>query len=147
MFCSDAKGKKAVARVQAVVDAELGFGDGSSPPSGTYSYVVCVQDKRRAVGCAVIERIDSAYEIINGEDNVTYNPSEPLEAVLGIRQIWISKMHRRKGLATSLIDAARLDAVYGYVVPKEQVAFSQPTPSGRRFAETYFAKTSFLVYP
>ena len=58
--------------------------------------------------------------------------------LLGISRIWVSKSHRRKGIATRLLDSARAHFFYGFRVPKKMVAFSQPTESGRQLAEKWF---------
>ncbi|GME22052.1 Sister chromatid cohesion acetyltransferase eco1 [Neofusicoccum parvum] len=74
-------------------------------------------------------------------------------AHLGISRIWVSSLHRRHGVATALLDAAARDfcgqQYYGLDeydgankkrdrVPKELVAFSQPTDSGARLARRWF---------
>jgi hypothetical protein len=35
---------------------------------------------------------------------------------------------------------------YGILIPKSKVAFSDPTPDGRRFAAEYMGINNFLVY-
>ena len=35
---------------------------------------------------------------------------------------------------------------YGTVIPKEKVAFSDPTPDGKKLAEKYVGSPEFLVY-
>ena len=40
----------------------------------------------------------------------------------------------------------RCHHVAGYVVPREQLAFSQPTADGCRFAAAYTGCSRFLVY-
>ncbi|MCJ1436420.1 N-acetyltransferase O1 (Establishment of cohesion protein 1) [Xylographa pallens] len=68
-------------------------------------------------------------------------------ALLGISRIWTSKSHRRKGIASALLDCARGNFFYGIEVPKEMVAFSQPTESGGRLAEQWFGeKSGWHVY-
>lgn len=34
----------------------------------------------------------------------------------------------------------------GYVIPRQDLAFSQPTEHGRKFAASYTGCSSFLVY-
>ena len=68
-------------------------------------------------------------------------------ALLGISRIWTSKSHRRKGIASALLECARGNFFYGIEVPKEMVAFSQPTESGGRLAERWFGgKSGWHVY-
>jgi N-acetyltransferase len=58
--------------------------------------------------------------------------------LVGISRVWVSRSHRRKGIATTLLEAARQNFFYGIEVPREMVAFSQPTESGRQLAEDWF---------
>jgi hypothetical protein len=61
-------------------------------------------------------------------------------AMLGISRIWTSKLERKKGIASNLLDAAREDFLYGMSIEKEMVAFSQPTASGGELARKWFAR-------
>ena len=63
---------------------------------------------------------------------------EPM--LLGISRVWVSRAHRRKGIASSLLESARTNFFYGIEVPKKMVAFSQPTESGRQLAEDWFGE-------
>ena len=76
--------------------------------------------------------------------------SEQAEAAAcGVRAIWVHPSHRRKGVATALLDGLRGAVVGGgpgVRVPTELLAFSQPTPQGRALAERYTRTTQFLVY-
>ncbi|KAL0036207.1 hypothetical protein WJX79_007986 [Trebouxia sp. C0005] len=72
--------------------------------------------------------------------------SKAVKAVCGIKVVWVSAQARRQGIATQLLDTARCNCVAGYVVPRSQLAFSQPTQAGRRLAEQYTQTHSFLVY-
>ncbi|KAK8156648.1 ESCO1/2 acetyl-transferase-domain-containing protein, partial [Phyllosticta citrichinensis] len=66
------------------------------------------------------------------------SPSPQINTHLGISRIWTSSAHRRAGVGSALLDAAARCFVYGYgapPVPKNRVAFSQPTQMGRRLAE------------
>jgi hypothetical protein len=61
------------------------------------------------------------------------------KAILGVRLIWVHRTHRKRNLATSLVDAARVYAggLGGKALPAEEVAFSQPTTQGLAFATSY----------
>ena len=68
-------------------------------------------------------------------------------ALLGISRIWTSKLYRKHGIAVDLLDCARSNFFYGMEVPKDLVAFSQPTESGGRLAAHWFgAETGWHVY-
>ena len=40
----------------------------------------------------------------------------------------------------------RMNFLYGCVIPRELVAFSDPTPDGKRLAQTYAGTSQFLVF-
>lgn len=68
-------------------------------------------------------------------------------ALLGISRIWTSRANRKCGVATNLLECARNSFFYGMEVPKELMAFSQPTESGGRLATRYFgAESGWHVY-
>ena len=64
----------------------------------------------------------------------------PKPALLGIAQVWVHASYRGRGLGVALLDAARDSAVYAYTVPRDQIAFSQPTSAGRGLAHRYMAQ-------
>ena len=68
--------------------------------------------------------------------------------LLGVKLIWVSAAHRRRGLAHRMLDAARRNFAYGAVlkVPLGEVAFSQPTQDGFRFASAYCKSSSVWAY-
>lgn len=68
-------------------------------------------------------------------------------ALVGISRIWTSSMYRRKGIASMLLECVRGNFFYGMEVPRDLVAFSQPSESGGRLAEHWFeAITGWHVY-
>ena len=69
-------------------------------------------------------------------------------AVVGIRAVWVHPGHRRGGVATRLLDAARQGVVGGYVAGANECAFTQPTEAGRSFAMRACGdeRGTFLVY-
>ena len=116
--------------------------------------------KDKCIGLCLAERIHTASKVVGGsavttkqKPLVTARSSSimteisPDIALLGISRIWTSKSHRRKGIASALLDCARGNFFYGVEVPKEIVAFSQPTESGGYLAEGWFGeKTGWHVY-
>ena len=69
-----------------------------------------------------------------------------VRAVLGVRLVWVSVEARRRGVATRLLDCARSQGVRGYVVPRHELAFTQPSDQGRALIEAYTCTRRFLVY-
>lgn len=119
-------------------------------------------DRGTCVGLCLAEKIERAYRVIDASANdnaptkvgsllprsSSISTSETAEvALLGISRIWTSTSHRRKGIAAALLDVARRNFFYGMEVPKEKIAFSQPTESGGHLAENWFdAPAGWLVY-
>ncbi|KAI5293355.1 N-acetyltransferase O1 (Establishment of cohesion protein 1) [Ascosphaera acerosa] len=64
--------------------------------------------------------------------------SAPEPAIVGISRIWTSASARRKGIAMDLLDCVRSNYIYGMEIPKEQIAFSQPTESGCRLIQSFY---------
>ncbi|KZT53168.1 hypothetical protein CALCODRAFT_501377 [Calocera cornea HHB12733] len=114
-------------------------------PSGTSA-------KEKVVGCVVAQRIDRAMRVvaspstnddslpdtskavmIDSDDGGLYCDPTPLPTPLGISRLWTSAQHRKKGIASVLLNAGCRRTVYGCELDPEkgQVAFSQPTNSGR----------------
>lgn len=119
-------------------------------------------DRDTCVGLCLAEKIEHAYRVVDSDAgdelsgkvpsllprSSSISTSETAEAaLLGISRIWTSTSHRRKGIAAALLDAARRNFFYGMEVPKEKIAFSQPTESGGQLAEYWFDATAgWLVY-
>lgn len=106
-------------------------------------------DGDRCVGMCLAEKISKAFEVdVAQEDGSSISITSCARvALLGISRIWTSKGHRNMGIASELLDCARRSFFFGIEVPKELVAFSQPTDSGGRLARRWHGTTSgWLVY-
>lgn len=68
---------------------------------------------------------------------VAYSLHDMAEATLGVKQVWVSKNSRRKGIARLMLEVARARFYYGFVVPRAKVAFSQLSNAGYSFARSY----------
>jgi N-acetyltransferase len=122
----------------------------------------------KVVGCVLVEKVDGARPLLglgeggaghggegaaeeDGGQGLCYSLEDgeerPKETLLGVRQMWVSRAHRRQGVATALIEAARARFFFGLVVPREAVAFSQLSTMGKAFARAYAsAAGTVLVY-
>jgi N-acetyltransferase len=144
--------KKKALEARAVIDTDLGVNDGEEHVHHTYLHV----ESGKVTGCIIAERITHANRIIvEGNENLSdldivngmiFTDSENIPAVCGISRMWVHSSHRRKQIASKLIDAARESIVYGYDVPITKLAFSQPTTDGKLFARKYTGTDKFLVY-
>lgn len=64
----------------------------------------------------------------------------------GVKLMWVPEHRRRAGLATRMIDYMRTHLCYGFVIPAECVAFSEPTVAGAVFARRYSQREDYLVF-
>ncbi|KAK9699209.1 hypothetical protein RND81_08G160100 [Saponaria officinalis] len=71
---------------------------------------------------------------------------EATPASCGIRAVWVTPSNRRKRIATHLLDAVRKSFSTDGALEHSQIAFSQPTSTGKALALKYFGTGSFLVY-
>lgn len=65
-----------------------------------------------------------------------HNTVDP--AIVGVSRIWTCGSARRRGIAMDLLDCIVSSFIYGLDIPKEQIAFTQPTESGLRLSESFF---------
>ena len=168
-----ARHRALVRRVKAIVDGEMGFADGgggtgdegddaggassSSSLFGRTAYL-CVAGGT-VVGLCTVEVLATAHRLLGEEEEEEEEGPVPVPAVpnlrrsllptragMGIHQLWCHPTHRKGGVATRLVDAARSRLVYGMTVPADLVAFSSPTGDGLAFARRYSGTGTPLVY-
>lgn len=66
--------------------------------------------------------------------------------MMGINRIWVHPSLRRRGLAGRLLDKARNHFLLSEVVPRENIAFSDPTEIGLAFARAYLPGGKVQTY-
>jgi hypothetical protein len=127
--------------------------------SDRYKVYLYVQGSK-CVGACLAERIQEAFPVEGdaAAETTSQVPADtnsssicvseaPKPAILGISRIWTSNSHRKHGVATTLLNSARSNFLYGMTVGKEEVAFSQPTESGGKLARNWFGREAgWLVY-
>lgn len=137
--------RKKVKEIREFVDKKLGFSsERKSKDEKMYLYIA----NKKLVGCIIVEMIDHAYRLSKtskDDMSITINKVK-VPALVGVSRIWVFTPHRRKGIATTLLDVMRSDIIYGSIVPKNKIALSQPTLDGKRFGMKYFDNEMFLVY-
>lgn len=100
---------------------------GDAPPMPPHWKCYLMQVKTSAVGFVLIENNVNSY--------ISSNPQKIIPSKLGVLRMWVAAKHRRTGVATTLLDAARHHEVD--TVAKVAVAFSEPTDAGLAFARKY----------
>ena len=143
------------------------FGHPEAPPplpAGLQAYLFLESHSGRVRGCAFAETITFAFRAVpperkedgggdggDGGDGgeltgVLQHDGIDREAMCGISHIWTDARDRRRGVARGLLDAVLQHFATGFDIPKDRLAFSQPTALGRRLAASYLDSESFLVY-
>ena len=94
----------------------------------------------RCVGLCLAERIWECQPVERGRKKsiITVRKDEIHPAIVGISRVWTSGSWRRKGIAMDLLDCVVSNFIYGMEISKDEIAFTQPTESGRRLAEAFF---------
>lgn len=133
-----------------IIDAELGFSENSIKAKETTKVFLYILE-RRIVGCLVAEKIDKAYKIIHqASTRDTARPvccsETPSRVWAGVSRLWVFKSQRGKGIASTLVNSMRDNMIANYFLNVNEIAFSDPTENGLKFAEKYTGKPDFLVY-
>ncbi|XP_078255752.1 N-acetyltransferase ESCO2 [Rhinoraja longicauda] len=151
---------KKVEEVRELVDSELGFQQATlSCPSQSKTYLF-ISNEKKIVGCLIAEHIKQAFRVLTEpadqkitENNVLFEyrrawqcATKSEEALCGVSRIWAFCMMRRKKIASRMLDAVQNTFIYGTYLNKNEIAFSDPTPSGKLFATKYSKTPNFLVY-
>ncbi|XP_048386501.1 N-acetyltransferase ESCO2 [Stegostoma tigrinum] len=150
---------KKVEELRELVDNELGFQQAIlNYPERSKTYMF-VSNEKRIVGCLIAEPIKQAFRVLSeptdqkNTENQLFDhyrawrcSTVPEEAICGISRIWVFTLMRRKQIASRMVDIVRNTFMYGTCLNKNEIAFSDPTPSGKLFATKYCQTPNFLVY-
>nr|CAH8840154.1 unnamed protein product [Trichobilharzia regenti] len=74
------------------------------------------------------------------------SPTDLNGPICGVRRLWVEQKHRRKKIATGLLDAVLRNLIYSFPLSRAQVAFAEPTANGADFAVSYVGREDFLLY-
>ncbi|KAJ9593209.1 hypothetical protein L9F63_015254 [Diploptera punctata] len=145
--CSDSKNwLNKVKTILTVVDEELGYCD-AGIWNHSYSQVYFYVTEKQIAGCVVVHPIQEAYKMLKSVlEGCDCCSEEAYPAKCAISRIWVNGIHRRKKIATKLLDSVRSCFIQGYLLGKDEIAFSAPTVAGKAFAEQYTGTENYLVY-
>ncbi|PYH44995.1 ESCO family N-acetyltransferase [Aspergillus saccharolyticus JOP 1030-1] len=126
--------------------------NGTTEKIDRYKVFLHMKDSR-CVGACLTERIWESRPIQKSsapapgttDSSITVR-DERHPAIVGISRIWTSEASRHKGIAMDLLDCVVSNFIYGMEIPKEQIAFSQPTASGKGLAQSFFGNNEWHVY-
>ncbi|XP_034483378.1 N-acetyltransferase eco [Drosophila innubila] len=125
-----------------VVDKELGFSSYIVPKTFVAYFAV---RKQQIVGLCLVQPLTRANRFIQ-VDGIDYFSEETFEASCGISRIWVSPMHRRRKIASHLLQAVQLHTILGSEISRDKIAFSAPTDDGRALARHFTQNDNFLAY-
>ncbi|KAK6200080.1 N-acetyltransferase ECO1 [Scheffersomyces amazonensis] len=101
-------------------------------------FILKIED--RAVGICTTDEIEDIQKqgrwMIHRTQTIV--PNQVNNSIrLGISRIWIAPKWRRLGLANALLDIVLNHSIYGDILKKYQIAFSQPSYSGGLLAKKF----------
>jgi N-acetyltransferase len=133
IYADEASNRQSQAIVaSAIARASRDLGDAPPLPPRWECYLV--QQGAAVAGFALVQRGVRAY-LAGRREHRALCP-------VGVLRLWVHAAHRRRGIATAAVDAARHHG--GAAVPRCMVAFSEPTDAGLAFARAYAATDPFV---
>lgn len=146
----------AVTQLLSQAEADLGAAPGwlAASPAAHALVFECGMTKRCA-GLALVECLASgtrvaraaAGEATTASASAAAAPPPPKpRAALGARAVWVAPSHRRRGVASALLDAGRLAASPLASIPRAALAFSAPTDAGAALAGAYGGAGGYVTY-
>lgn len=94
----------------------------------------------RAIGICVMDPIVNTTEqckwMVHRTQELVPNQVNKLIKV-GVSRIWVAPKWRRKGIAAQLLNCVTSNMVYGMVLRKEEIGFSQPSFGGGLLAKSF----------
>lgn len=149
---SSANHKAKVLEVLEVAGRDVGGFAGTIDPSDERLkiFLYIAGSEKKVAGVAVGEADVLAHRLDPAQPSVVVAQggleAKKQVAEAGVKLIWSHWNHRRRGVATALLDAVRRNLCYGYTVPKAKCAFSTPTTSGRALATRYLEAEDIFFY-
>ncbi|KAK6625525.1 hypothetical protein RUM43_005824 [Polyplax serrata] len=138
-----------VSKIVDIVDQELGFPEASVQSLFYKTVYLYINEKSKQIaGCLIAEECKVAYKMFPPLEGVEIDScsKDPSPCRVGISRIWTSLSHRRKGVASRMVECLQKTFFFGDIVSLDQIAFSVPSPAGKQFAQKVTGRLDFLVY-
>ncbi|CAH1116456.1 unnamed protein product [Phaedon cochleariae] len=115
----------------------------SLPNCQTFLYI----KNKMIIGCTVAIAKSEGHQMLSTDDNEADLCSERKYPIrCGIPRVWVAHNHRRRGIATALMNSVKTNFIFGYALRNSEIALSPPTELGKLFAQKYFGTENFYVY-
>ncbi|WLF77122.1 hypothetical protein PVL30_000831 [Lodderomyces elongisporus] len=138
----DKQNKRQVSKVEEIlkmVNTELNAADDSKQWrslafDSSKAFILVLDNK--AIGICTTDSINHAQWLILKNQKIV--PDRKLDGFcIGISRIWIAPKWRNHGLAGSLLQCVMKNSVYGKILSRHQIAFSQPSFGGGLLAKSF----------
>jgi len=137
------------------LERELGTVEGWTTAVPGVFYIYVDVESKELQGCIILE--SRPVEAYKAKQTQAGQEKDGVVVVLNkekydrrcqcaVRLMWTSSLARRKKIASKLLDCARAQVLSGQIVPREHIAFSQPTQEGNKFIQSYIGSPIFFVY-
>lgn len=124
-----------VEQVVDLVNKEMEAASQSREELAKLQVFVCLKGDNQVIGLLLTMQISKAYIATVSDDSINVIPNSERDASLGVSRMWVRKEYRRQGIAAKMLSLARKSQTQP--ITKAQVAFSQPTMEGFKFACKY----------
>lgn len=111
--------------------------------------------RKEVVGCVILESkpmlAESAYFTgVKSNNGIVMKRNgdngSRKKCQCAVRLMWTFSAYRRKGVISKLLDCARAQLISGQIIPRANIAFSQPTELGALFIQQFTDSSEFFVY-
>jgi hypothetical protein len=97
-------------------------------------------------GSALSSLLAGSSDDVWADEAVVLGDTRCTGCICGVHLVWVCKQSQGCGIASALIDACRRVLLFHHVIPRSQVAFSQPTRQGKLLALRYTRRRDFLTF-
>lgn len=141
-------------RICTMMEAEMGTVNGWAARNDAIVFMY-VNARKEVIGCVILEANPMIAYIayFTGVENNTGivikrngENGRKKKCQCAVRLMWTFGAHRRKRVTSKLLDCARAQLISGQIIPRANIAFSQPTELGALFIQQYTDSSEFFVY-
>ena len=125
----------AIEQVVELVNKEMEAACQSREELAKLQIFVSVKEDNQVIGLLLLQQISKAYVAVMGDGSISIVPDSETSASLGVGRMWVRRECRRRGVAAGMLSTAIKNQ--SPAMTRSQIAFSQPTLEGFKFACNY----------